>query len=134
MVIYVRDVLPREFLQSTDPVPIGVAGRVEDLARAADFLVARGWVIDSIDTDGIDLLWPASWVDEVCHTDSMETPITTLTVWSNRVVGYVLPDVDVLVPGGSVHLELYDVADNGAALMRAEGHRFSCGRGDQDNS
>jgi len=121
----VRDVLRREFAQSSDPIPIGVAGLVEDLAQAADFLVARGWEIDSIDTNGIDLLWPASWVDEAHHTDLMETPITTLTLWSNRVVGYVLAGVDVLAPGGSGHLELVDVIDGGEALERVEGHKSS---------
>jgi len=120
----VRDVLRREFAQSTDPVPIGVAGLVEDLARAADFLVARGWDIDDIDTKGIGLLWPASWVAEAHHTDTMETPITILTLWSNRTAGYVLAGVDVLAPGGSGHFALEDVTYNSGPLAMVEGHRF----------
>lgn len=124
MDIQVREALRREFAQSPAPTPIGVAGLIEDLAQATEFLLSRGWEIDDIDAEGIGLLWPSSWVDEAHHSDAMVTPITIMTLRSNRTAGYVLAGLDALVRGGSGTLDLRDVSYNSRTLVTIEDHRF----------
>jgi hypothetical protein len=119
----VRGVLRAAFAQSSDPVPFNVRELVKTLRRAPDALVRRGWEIDDIDENGVDLLWPPSWMPEERHYDDLKSPMTILTVWSSLGVGYVLAGVPRLRTYPDLSID--DLVTESPALVEVEAHRWT---------